>query len=201
MIIYKVTNKVNGKIYIGQTIRKMSYRWSQHGAKKDNGFFARAIRKYGKENFTVEILASAFTIEYLNELEIFFIKKFNSLSPNGYNIDLGGKNEKRSAETILKISLATKGRAVWNAGKKLTPEHKQKLALAKTGKFNKKSCKAIIAVSLDTHKETFFVSLKTAAKTLGVKQGNISKVLSGSRKQTGKYTFRRALENEGEING
>ena len=49
--IYKITNKVNGKSYIGQTRNTVEFRWRQHYKAKDNKYFHRAIQKYGKENF------------------------------------------------------------------------------------------------------------------------------------------------------
>jgi group I intron endonuclease len=65
MIIYKITNTLNGKMYIGQTIRSIEERWKRH--KNDalnnilNTHFARAIRYYGPEVFTVEVIDIATT--------------------------------------------------------------------------------------------------------------------------------------------
>lgn len=86
--IYKVTNKVNGKSYIGQTRNTVEFRWRQHYKAKDNKYFHRAIAKYGKDNFTVETLEEC-DVEKLNDREIFYIAKYNTFS-NGYNLTKGG---------------------------------------------------------------------------------------------------------------
>ena len=91
--IYKITNKVNGKSYIGQTRYTVEFRWRQHIHKKDNTYFHNAIRKYGIENFTVETLEQC---EYkdLNSREIFYIAKYNTFN-SGYNMTIGGDGNRR----------------------------------------------------------------------------------------------------------
>jgi hypothetical protein len=102
--IYKITNKINGKCYIGQS-DNIKRRWKEH--KKDafwtngNGYdypLYRAMRKYGIENFTFEIIEEC-AIDALNELEIFYISKYGSYE-NGYNQTLGGD----SGEHFCKLS-------------------------------------------------------------------------------------------------
>lgn len=90
--IYKITNIINGKIYIGQTIYPLSYRFTNHisDAKNNRGYaIASAIRKYGKENFTIELLEEC-SEEDLNNLEIKYIEQYNSFTPSGYNLTYGG---------------------------------------------------------------------------------------------------------------
>ena len=86
-IIYKITNKVNGKSYIGQTRYTLEFRWKQHQHKKDNTYFHNAIHKYGIENFSIEILEKC-NIEDLNSREIFYIAKYDTFK-NGYNLTIG----------------------------------------------------------------------------------------------------------------
>jgi transposase-like protein len=88
-IIYKITNKVNGKSYIGQTRFTLEFRWRQHLHKKDNTYFHNAIRKYGAENFTKEILEEC-DVDKLNSREIFYIAKYNTFK-EGYNLTIGGE--------------------------------------------------------------------------------------------------------------
>ncbi len=84
MIIYKTTNKINGKIYIGQDSKnKKNY----FGSGK---LILKAFKKYGKENFTKEILCECRTKKELDKKEQFWIKKLNSLVPVGYNLAEGG---------------------------------------------------------------------------------------------------------------
>ena len=92
-IIYKITNKVNNKSYIGQTRYTLQFRWNQHLHKKDNTYFHNAISKYGKDNFSLEILEEC-DVEKLNDREIFYIAKFDTFN-NGYNLTIGGDGNRR----------------------------------------------------------------------------------------------------------
>ena len=88
MFIYKITNKINNKIYIGQTIRPVEERWKRHINDALNNIldthFARAIRYYRPENFIVEIIDNATTQEELNKKEQYWIQYYNSTN-DGYN--------------------------------------------------------------------------------------------------------------------
>ena len=86
--IYKITNKVNGKSYIGQTRNSVEFRWRQHYKAHDNKYFHRAIDKYGKENFIVETLEEC-DIADLDSREIYYIDKYDTFN-NGYNMTKGG---------------------------------------------------------------------------------------------------------------
>lgn len=92
-IIYKITNKVNGKSYIGQTRYTIEFRWRQHQHKKDNTYFHNAIHKYGIDNFSIEILEEC-DIKNLNSREIFYIAKYDTFN-NGYNLTIGGDGNRR----------------------------------------------------------------------------------------------------------
>ena len=93
MIIYKVTNLVNGKIYIGRTIstlkkRKLSHYGIAYDSRVGPGTncpFYKALREFGKRNFKWEVLDKSLFQETLVILEAYYIKKFNSKYPNGYN--------------------------------------------------------------------------------------------------------------------
>lgn len=94
--IYKVTNKVNSKVYIGQTIQTVQERWYRHCGKSGlsdsemNTHFKRAILKYGKESFSIEILEEVDSSK-LDEREKYYINLYDSYN-NGYNSTLGGQN-------------------------------------------------------------------------------------------------------------
>ena len=96
-IVYKITNKVNNKIYIGLTNKSLQKRWKAHCnsafSKNDPYVFHKAIRKYGEDSFKKEILESDLTEDDAKEKEIFYIKKFNSyyLNGHGYNMTYGGE--------------------------------------------------------------------------------------------------------------
>ena len=129
MFIYSLTNKVNGKRYVGQTTKSVEWRWSQHRKHVGSVHFPvyHALRKYGPEGFEVEVLASACSVECLNYLETLFIATYNTLVPNGYNLDSGGKNNVVHPETLARMSAAHKGR-------KKTDEHKAKIGAAHKGR-------------------------------------------------------------------
>ena len=83
--IYKIQNKINGKIYIGQSIH-IERRFQEHCFPSSNSLISRAIHKYGKENFDFTVIEEC-KIEELDKKEQFWIKKYNSLIPYGYNIN------------------------------------------------------------------------------------------------------------------
>ncbi len=105
MEIYKTTNLINGKIYIGQSkFNNPNY----YGSGKILNY---AIKKYGKENFKKEILEECQTKEELNKKEKFWIKYYNSIDRNiGYNISEGGSLIKHTEETKKKLSDKAKKR-------------------------------------------------------------------------------------------
>lgn len=128
MIIYKITNKVDGKLYVGQTVQKLKKRWSDHcsaNRKRDGqSYLYNAIQKHGKDSFLVEQIDSASTLEGLNALEEFYIKKFDTMSPKGYNLLPGGSNRRQHEDTKRKLSEALKGRPIpnrWTKGNCTSP--------------------------------------------------------------------------------
>ena len=85
--IYKIENLVNGKVYIGQSIH-IEKRWQEHCQESAQSLIAKAIKKYGKENFSFQVLQETSDLNELNSLETHYIEKYNSLIPNGYNVIL-----------------------------------------------------------------------------------------------------------------
>lgn len=117
--IYKITNLINGKVYIGQSINiqkrlnEHKYKAFNEGDNSYNCAIHNAFRKYGIENFEFEILEET-KQECLDEREIFYIEKYNSLSPNGYNIRFGGQRSinKRSKKKKKKYFCKECGKEV-----------------------------------------------------------------------------------------
>jgi len=145
-IVYKITNIINGMIYIGQTTKTLKQRWTEHvydsvgkRRRKHNSYLHFAIEKYGKENFVAETLNLCVDKNSLDDVERFYIKMFNSVRPNGYNISLGGTGvmhgRKMSAEAKAKISAGLMGRV--GAKFKHTEEAKQRISESLIG--NKRS--------------------------------------------------------------
>lgn len=131
MIIYKVTHTLDGKVYIGQTIKPLKKRWSEHGYKKKNTYFSNCLRKYGKENFSIEQIDQASSLEELNEKEVYWINFFDSTNKEkGYNIEHGGNSHKKSQETIEKQRRSMIGKNKY----KRTEEARLNMSLAQMGK-------------------------------------------------------------------
>ena len=101
--IYKITNKLNNKVYIGQTIQKPIERFYQHCAKKCDKYILnmvihKAIFKYGKDNFTFEVIEEV-PKQQLNEREEYWIKYYNSYT-DGYNSTKGGQKGNKPFKNI-----------------------------------------------------------------------------------------------------
>jgi len=112
--VYMVTNIITHKCYIGKTIFTLAKRRKEHWSyrKQDGTYFHKALEKYGKDAFMWEVVFQSDNEVELYEQECFFINKYNTLIPNGYNMTLGGegvsgvtfsdewyiKNKKRSEE-------------------------------------------------------------------------------------------------------
>lgn len=106
-VIYKITNLINNKIYIGQTRMPEPQRWQSHiwhaynNPQNDCIYLCHAIKKYGRENFKREILEEV-DDENLNIREIYYINKYNSTNPQiGYNITKGGDGHSKYDDTII----------------------------------------------------------------------------------------------------
>ncbi len=124
MIIYKITNILNNKSYVGQTIRSIEKRWAQHCSNKEQCVLIhQAICKYGKNNFIVEQIDSATSLEELNKKETEHILSNNTLSPNGYNLNTGGGNRRWSEESKQRMSQS-------HSGKTLDEEHKKNISIS-----------------------------------------------------------------------
>ena len=127
-IIYCITNKVNGKRYIGQTTMSLLRRWRAHchaiGRCKA---ISAAIQKYGPESFVIVEIDRAYSRAELDAKEKAHIETANTLNPKfGYNLRPGGLSATFSEETRAVMSAKKKGR-------KLTEEHKAKIAASSAG--------------------------------------------------------------------
>lgn len=131
VIVYKIVNEINGKIYIGKTIWSLKKRWIKHMyhvRKGTNRYLYDAISCYGVENFKIETIEECYSLGQLNEQEKFWIKKCDTMNKeNGYNMTDGGTGGKLPDDIIEKI--AEKKRGV-----PLTEQHKKKISIALKGK-------------------------------------------------------------------
>lgn len=153
--IYCFKNLVNGKVYIGQSVN-IQRRYKQHLSNINNLKHQEAIylalRKYGVENFSFEILKEC-DINNLSKFEQYYISKYDAYGCNGYNETVGGEGSigyKHTKESKEKMSASRKGRIVneewkqhmrdssthhtpWNKDKKLSEEHKEKISNSLSG--------------------------------------------------------------------
>jgi group I intron endonuclease len=191
-IVYKITNKLNGKVYIGQTIYSLERRWQQHisKARRDSHYlFHNAIRKYGIDSFDLEELESCDTCDSLNDCEIHWIKELNTLSPFGYNLVTGGKSGTPSEDTRKKMSIAKLGGQ--NAlGHKVSEEVRQILREKQLGKLREDNQGSNNGMSkLDEQQVLKIKTLsntmthKDIAKVFGVSRATIGLIISGKRWQ------------------
>lgn len=128
--IYVIENKINNKMYIGQTIDIDRRRRGHFYPSSKCPYISNAIQKYGSENFDFCIIEKCVSLEQSNYQEMFWIETLGSLYPNGYNLREGGDAGGRpSRETIEKVRMA-------NTGKKQSLEWVEKRAAAHRGRKN-----------------------------------------------------------------
>lgn len=133
--VYAHINKVNGKIYIGQTCQSFNSRFRNGEGYRGSTHFYNAIQKYGWDNFEHEIIASNLTLQEANHFEELLINKLNTTNSDiGYNLKSGGENNRHSEETKQKIREAKKGEKCHMYGTHLSEETKKKLSKAHKGK-------------------------------------------------------------------
>lgn len=180
--IYKITNLINGKIYIGQTTQDVEYRFSQHKRDKRSGrHLFLSITSYGSENFLFEEIFVCQDRQSLDFYETFFINHFNSFTPNGYNLTMGG--EKKGVigeETRRKMSQAKLGTKVQRT-KTWSTESRMNKSKAQGGK-------PIIAKCLITGNTKHYDFINQAEND-GFNNSEIYRVIKGQRKSHKNHTF------------
>lgn len=131
-LIYKIENRANGKVYIGQTLQSLKQRKAEHLARlranKRQHKLYQALRKYGEDNFVFTEIAYVLNDDDLDAVEIAMIKQYNSFN-HGYNATAGGNS--LSQEVKDRLSKMFKGR-------KMTWAHKGVATRRKNGTMPKK---------------------------------------------------------------
>lgn len=130
VIIYLIENSINDKKYVGQTTKSLPIRFTRHcwaSEHKKNMPISCAIKKYGKDKFTITEIDRCETLEDANQKEVYWANYHNTFSPIGYNLKAGGRKYlQMSEETKQKISIS-------NTGKKASPETIKKLSESHKG--------------------------------------------------------------------
>ncbi len=179
MWIYKITNIKNNKVYIGQTIRPIEQRFYRHLNDALNNVidthFARAIRKYGKENFVIEQIDTAQNQDELNKKEQYWIKYYNSVE-NGYN----------ETDAISKCS----GNTYQSKTEEEMKIIKEKIRQTKIGAKNLMARK-IKRTNIITNEVDIFDTVISCAKGCGIQNGktSITDRLNGQIKSPYKKTW------------
>ena len=179
MWIYKITNIQNNKVYIGQTIRPIQQRFNRHINDALNNIldthFARAVRKYGKENFVVEEIDKAQIQDELNKKEQYWINYYNSVE-EGYNetnaiSKCGGNTYRSKTEKEMEVI-------------------KEKIRKTKIGSKNPMARK-IKRTNILTNEVDIFDTIIECAKACGIQNGktSITTRLNGQVKSPFKKTW------------
>lgn len=162
MWIYKITNIQNNKVYIGQTIRPIEQRFHRHINDALNNIldthFARAIRKYGKENFIIETIDTAESQEELNQKEQYWIKFYDSVH-QGYN----------ETDAISKCG----GNTYQSKSDEEMKAIKDKIRQTKLGAKNPMAQK-VKRINIKTNEVDIFDTVIACAKACGIKNGKTS---------------------------
>ena len=217
--VYCHTNKITGKKYIGITKLNPKRRWSNGKGYKECSVFYNAIKKYGWDGFSHEILFTGLTLDEAEEKEIELISKWDTLSPNGYNLQTGGGvNRTFAKETLEKMSKSQTGKKLSKKhienikkaitglkrspetverirqsqlGKTLTKEHKKNISLGlKRNKNRKLANKPILQLSLDGEFIREWDSASVASRELGLCRRGIGKCCTGEQNTSGGFKWR-----------
>lgn len=192
-VIYKITNNLNGKVYIGQTVQPLRDRWYRHcgnyGSTNENNMaIKRAIKKYGKKNFTIEEIESC-DYNDLDEKERFWINYYNSYN-EGYNSTLGGQGGAKLQKLLpvkdKVIEQYNKGLSLREVGKHFNVDHatvrlllqREGIALRKvrTYKFTQSERERIVKMVNNG------VSRKEIVNEFQISKAYLSQLMSGKRR-------------------
>ena len=167
--IYKITNLINGKCYVGKTKHQSVIRWRDHiNGYHPSSLIHKAIKKYGIEHFSFDVIESNVSETLLNELEKHYIAKFSSKTPNGYNLTNGGDGGIGlivTEETKRKQSEVRKGKP-WS-------ENRRKVGQPRS-KGNNYAGKPVAMLNDNVIVATF-VSVSDASDKTGIYRTNISR--------------------------
>lgn len=181
--IYLITNLITKKQYVGQTKNNILNRFNDHCRdNRSSRYLSSSIKKYKRENFKIEELMVCFDKKSLNEMETYFIEKYKTLTPLGYNLNMGESRKGEISEiTRQKMSQAKIGKKVkrnkpWSESSRLRKSREQ-------------NGKAILAISLIDGSIKKYDYINQAEKD-GFKNSEIYRVLKKQRNSHKKHTFK-----------
>jgi len=195
--IYILTNKLNGKQYVGKTEVSVKYRLQRHMTEMRKptfkGVLHNAIRKYSIDSFEIECFEVSNS--FIDLWEKHLIKKWNTKAPNGYNLTDGGDGccgHKHTEEWKRQASLRNRGKNNAMYGRNLSKKTREAISIGNKGKvvsnktkklisLNNWQRRGIIIIEPDGN-EYIFSSITDAAKHFNTKGCYFSRVASGERK-------------------
>lgn len=201
-IIYRITNRVNGKVYIGKTInsfykRYVNGKWWEYSS---NELLKKDVLLFGKESFYIEFLAENLSNNILSQLEVNLILSHNSISPNGYNNILIARDTTIVSENSRrKMSISQKAvpyertlkRMAKMKGFRHTEESKRKIGLASKIRGNSHSNRPVEQIDIQTNQIVAkFDSIKQAHEQTGIVYDCIIRCCSNKLKLAGGYKWR-----------
>ena len=206
--VYKHTSP-SGKVYIGMTKHNPAERWKNGKGYHKNSYFWKAIRKYGWNAFSHEIVASLLSKEDASTMEVELIAKYNSNNPeHGYNITAGGEVNILPQSSLDKIRKKNKGRVfteehrrrISEAKQKLIAEHPEKLPSRKGYKMTDEQKRMLTEASRKARSKKIecvetgavYSSLTEASRATGANLSSLSEMLHGKQKSVAGFTWRYA---------
>ena len=204
--IYKIINKLTNKIYIGQTIQDLNERWRQHKQSKSNcRYLKSAMKKYGIDNFDFKLICICFDND-LDKYECYYMNKYNTIVPNGYNLRQGGNSGRHNEETKKKISETLKNRTDivrCKIGKPHTDENKKRISESLKGiKQTQESIQKrreilikykVFKLDADGTIIESFNGYSEAAKSVETSRGSIWRACNGKLKTTKGFMWKSEL--------
>lgn len=216
--IYKATNLIDGKSYVGKTSNFSERKWQHERCyKKEDCKFHRAIQKYGKENFEWQIIGHANTLEEAYVLEKKYIDLFQTYGTGGYNMTKGGAGGSMwNARPVVRLTLDGNFVSRYDSASEAKKDgfhtnsvidscnsnhirckdsifmYEDEYLLNGTRKYEKPKhscCKAVIQCDLDGNYVNKFQSLTEASKKTGTSRTSISGVLSKKYKTANNFIF------------
>ncbi len=184
--IYQAKNRINGKCYVGKTVRTIGERRRDHEYQSESAsfYFHNALRKYGFDAFEWKILFDDIDEGELDSMEVATIKLKRTKAPNGYNLTDGGggvSGRRLSAETKEKISKANKGKrrtiefrikmSEGCEGRRLSAETKEKISKAGKGKRLTEEHKEKLRVVLALGRQGRICSAETRVRISKARKG------------------------------
>jgi group I intron endonuclease len=199
MVIYTITHRETGKVYVGQSRGDVRRRWGTHCSEKSGAGRSAikcAILKYGRAAFDFAVVDHAIALDELKRKEQDWIAALSSMAPNGYNLTTGGESCVYSEESKRKMSeakkalfdkIGRKGRPVWVKKKRRpwTEEEKELRRQKMLGYMHSDEAKGKIAASkmrpVVRSDGQVFPSIEAAASSIGRNTSTLWRVVQGNR--------------------